>query len=53
MGCEIDGYAYINICSDITGMCRMGKKFVNMCFAYRGIKKTRFRCTTLHTRDIH
>ena len=39
MGREMDGYAYIDACSDVTGVCRMNRKRVNICPAYRDIKE--------------
>ena len=35
----MDRYAYIDACSDVTGVCRMNRKRVNMCPAYRDIKE--------------
>ena len=35
----MDEYAYIDECSDVTGVCRMNRKRVNMWLAYGGVKE--------------
>ena len=53
MGCEMDGYAYIDACSDVTGVCRMNRKRVNMCPAYRDIKELDSAYKSTYRRNIH
>ena len=35
----MDEYAYIDACSDVTGVCGMNRKRVSMWLAYGGIKE--------------
>ena len=48
----MDGYACFDACSNVTGVCMMDRKRVNIDWQWWR-KRSKFKRTSLHTRDIY